>query len=86
MNNTSVDPKEFSVLAPDQIPDEMFQLLDESEKDSEFVAMESKTYFQDAWGRFRKNKLALISLVFILLMVLALSGAAAVLWNHKKRC
>ncbi len=70
-NNPSMDPNEIAALAPDQIPDEMFQLLDESEKDSEFVAMESKTYFQDAWGRFRKNKLALVSFVFIVLMVLA---------------
>ena len=33
--------------------------------------MESKTYFQDAWSRFRKNKLALIGLVFICAMILA---------------
>ena len=42
-----------------------------SEKDSEFVAMESKTYLQDAWSRFRKNKLALVGLVFICAMILA---------------
>ena len=53
------------------IPDELFRMLDESEKDSEFVAVESKTYFQDAWARFKKNKLALIGLVFITLMILA---------------
>lgn len=70
-DNTTLATNDISVLAPEQIPDEMFELLDESEKDSEFVAMESKTYFQDAWNRFRKNKLALISLVFIALMVLA---------------
>lgn len=52
-----------------QIPDSMFELLDESEKDSEFVAMESKTYFQDAWASFRKNKLALVSLLFLAVMV-----------------
>lgn len=47
------------------IEDSEFARLDDSEKDSEFVAVESKTYFQDAWGRFKKNKLALVSLVFM---------------------
>ena len=54
-----------------EIPDEWFERLSDSEKDSEFVAMESKTYLQDAWRRFRKNKLALVSLCFILVMILA---------------
>ena len=57
-------------LAPQDIPDELFELLSDDEKNSEFVAVESKTYFQDAWGRFRKNKLALIGLIFIALMIL----------------
>ncbi len=54
----------------DAIPDDQFELLDDSEKDSEFVAMESKTYFQDAWRRFKKNKLALVSFIFIVIIVL----------------
>lgn len=57
-------------LAPEDIPDELFEKLGDDEKNSEFVAVESKTYFQDAWGRFRKNKLALIGLVFIAVMIL----------------
>lgn len=57
-------------LAPQDIPDELFELLSDDEKNSEFVAVESKTYFQDAWGRFRKNRLALIGLIFIALMIL----------------
>ena len=54
----------------DEIPDSEFTLLDDSEKDSEFVAMESKTYLQDAWSRFRKNKLALVSFVFLAVVIL----------------
>lgn len=50
--------------------DAMFEPLPEAEKNSEFVAVESKTYFQDAWGRFRKNKLALAGLIFLAAMVL----------------
>ena len=53
-----------------EIPDEEFELLDDSEKDSEFVAVESKTYFQDAWARFRRNKRAMFSLAFLAAMVL----------------
>lgn len=54
------------------IEDSEFARLDDSEKDSEFVAVESKTYFQDAWGRFKKNKLALVSLVFMAAVILLL--------------
>ena len=57
-------------IIPEEIPDEEFEPLDDSEKDSEFVAMESKTYLQDAWACFRKNRLALVSLVFLAIMVL----------------
>lgn len=64
-------PADVAQLAPADIPDELFEALDSSEKDSEFVAMESKTYFQDAWSRFRKNKLALAGLLFIGLMLVA---------------
>ena len=54
----------------DEISDEDFELLHESEKDSEFVALESKTYFQDAWSRFKKNKLALVSFIFLMIVIL----------------
>ena len=54
----------------DDIPDEEFELLDDSEKDSEFVAMESKTYLQDAWSRFKRNRLALVSFIFLAIVVL----------------
>ncbi|MCH5188374.1 MAG: ABC transporter permease, partial [Oscillospiraceae bacterium] len=55
---------------PDEIPDEEFAPLDDSEKNSEFAEVEGKTYLQDAWSRFKKNKLALVSLVFLAAMVL----------------
>ena len=52
------------------IEDSEFARLDDSEKDSEFVAVESKTYFQDDWGRFKKNKLALVSRVYMAVVIL----------------
>ncbi len=51
------------------LTDDMFELLDESEKNSEFIAIESKTFMKDAWDRFKKNKLALFGLVFLVFMV-----------------
>ena len=47
-----------------------FEILPEDEKNSEFVAMESHTYWQDVWFHFKKNKLALASLAFLLVIVL----------------
>ena len=73
--NTELDIQKIDVS---EIPDELFATLSDDEKDSEFVAVESKTYFQDAWGRFKKNKLALIGLVFILLMVIGAIGVPMV--------
>ena len=61
--------RQAEIISP-EIPDEEFDLLDDSEKESEFVAMESKTFLRDVWSRFRKNKLALASVVFLTAMVL----------------
>ena len=54
-----------------EVPEEWFERLSDDEKDSEFVAMQSKTYFQDTWAQFRKNRLALVSLVFLLILIFA---------------
>ncbi len=52
------------------LTDDMFELLDDSEKNSEFIAIESKTFLKDTWDRFKKNKLALFGLVFLVIMIL----------------
>ena len=49
---------------------EMFEKLDESEKNAEKINYVSKTYLQDAWSRFKKNKLALTGLIFMAVMIL----------------
>lgn len=53
-----------------KITNDLFNKLDDNEKDTDFIAIESKTFLQDAWKRFRKNKLALFGLIFIVIMVL----------------
>lgn len=49
---------------------DMFEKLDESSKNAEKIAYESKTYFKDAWGRFKKNKMAMTGLIFLIFMIL----------------
>ena len=49
--------------------DDLFEKLDDSENNSEFIAIESKTFFKDAWDRFKKNKIALAGLIFLIIMV-----------------
>lgn len=52
------------------LDDSCFERLDDSEKNTEFIAMESKTYLRDAWDCFKKNRLALGGLMFLLFMIL----------------
>lgn len=54
-----------------ELTPEMFSKLDDSKKNSEKITYESKTYLADAWNRFKKNKLALTGLCFLLIMTLA---------------
>lgn len=53
-----------------ELTPDMFEKLDESQKNSEKIAYESKTYLADAWSRFKANKLALVGLCFLVLMAL----------------
>ena len=53
-----------------ELTPEMFEKLDDSKKNSEKIAYESKTYIADDWNRFKKNKLALIGLCFLLVMAI----------------
>ena len=65
--------KEFDKTLParEELDPALFEKLEESEKDSEFIAVEAKTYLQDAWRCFKKNKLALFGLIFLILITLA---------------
>ena len=53
-----------------ELPADAFEKLPEEEKNNEFIAVESKTYLQDVWFQFKKDKLALVSLVFLVIMIL----------------
>lgn len=47
-----------------------FRLLTDEEKSDIVIAMDSKTFAQDAWARFKKNRLALLGLIIIVLLIL----------------
>ena len=38
------------------LTDDMLELLDDSEKNSEFIAIQSKTFLRDTWDRFKRNR------------------------------
>ena len=50
--------------------EEYFEPLRAEEKDSEFIAMESKSFFRDVMGRFAKNKRAMSALIVLVIIIL----------------
>ena len=52
-----------------ELNEKMFEKLPDDEKNSEFIAMESKTFLRDVWDRYKKNKLAMIGLIFLVIVV-----------------
>ncbi|SMC20830.1 oligopeptide transport system permease protein [Clostridium acidisoli DSM 12555] len=54
-----------------QFSKDMFEFVPKEEKDANKVIRPSLSYWQDVWGRIRKNKLAMAGLIFIILISLA---------------
>ena len=52
------------------ITDDLFESLPEEEKNSEFIAVAIKTFAKDAWDRFRRNKLALYGLIYLVVIII----------------
>lgn len=53
-----------------EFPENAFEKLPEDEKNNEFIAVKSRSYFEDAWYQFKKDKLAMVSLAFLIVMIL----------------
>lgn len=49
---------------------EYFRPIDKSEQNSEFIAMESRSFWRDVWERFRSNRRALVGFIILLLIAL----------------
>lgn len=52
------------------LPDSLFEPLRKEERPAEESLRSTRTYWQDAWRRFRKNKLAVIGLIIIAIITL----------------
>ena len=37
------------------LPENAFEKLPEDEKNNEFIAMKSRSYFEDVWFQYKKN-------------------------------
>ena len=70
MDHSITNPVPGAELPAGAIPDEEFEPLREDEKESVFEAVRSRTYFQNARARFMKNRLAMLSLIFLIAVVL----------------
>ena len=64
MSSNTLNPEAYASL-----PDEMF-VIGEDSSDAEEIGRPSTTYWHDVWQRFRRDRLALIGLVVIVLMTL----------------
>ncbi len=53
------------------IDPQMWNKIDKSKKDAEKVERPNLTYWQDAWRRIKQNKVAMVSLVVIVLVILS---------------
>lgn len=61
--------------SPSNVSDEWFRLLEKEPGMGEVVSRPSLSYWKDAWNRLKKNKLAMVGLIFlILLTIMAMFG------------
>ncbi|WP_028782744.1 ABC transporter permease [Thalassobacillus devorans] len=70
MNHLAEEQKAKHSPAVHDIPDEWFKPKEKSQKDREKVVRPSLSYWQDAWRRLVKNKLAMGGLVFLIFLAL----------------
>ncbi|NLT58663.1 MAG: ABC transporter permease [Clostridiales bacterium] len=68
-DSPSPDPAKAPAAQEGPTLDE-FRRLTAAEQDSDFIAMESKTYLQDAWSRLKRNRLAMFGLIVVSLIIL----------------
>lgn len=62
-------------ILPSDIPNEWFNPIKKDQDSAEAVARPSISYWKDAWIRLRKNKLAMLGLIFlVMLTVMAIIG------------
>lgn len=66
------EPKHYS---PSDVPDDWFKWKEKDHGAAETVSRPSLSYWQDAWKRLRKNKIAMAGLIFLILLgIMAVIG------------
>lgn len=63
-------PERKETYTAANVPDEWFRFVEKDKQKAESVARPSLSYFQDAWRRLVKNKMAMLGLVFLVLLTL----------------
>ena len=61
----------MNYLMEDQVPAELLEALPESERELENISRPSVSYWQNCWIRLKKDKLAMLGIVVIVLMTIA---------------
>ena len=64
-----MEEKNIQTLDMRNIPMDMFEKDDLAHNDADKITRPSVTYWSDAWRRFKENKLAMISAIILLLIV-----------------
>ena len=57
-------------MSPREVPDKWFRTLDKKSTEQEAVVRPSLSYWADTWRRLKKNKLAMLGLVFLIVLAL----------------
>ena len=77
-------PKDLEGLT---LPEELFETIptDEKKKNAE-DNRKSVTYWQDAWRRFKANKVAMVaSVIFILILIFAFAGPVVIPYSYESQ-
>ncbi|MGM8215746.1 ABC transporter permease [Bacillaceae bacterium W0354] len=68
MKQQTVSVQSKQPIKPENIPQDWFKPLDKQEHNKEEVVRPSLSYWQDAWRRLRKNKMAMGGLFFLIIL------------------
>lgn len=82
----SLQPNIDDILEWNKLPADAFEPATETEKESFIQERESVSYLKDAWRRLKKNTVAMVALVIIILLVIfAFVGPQIVPYSYKQQ-
>ncbi|MCI8991833.1 MAG: ABC transporter permease subunit [Eubacterium sp.] len=82
----SLQPNIDDILEWNKLPADAFEPATETEKESFIQERESVSYLKDAWRRLKKNTVAMVALVIIILLVIfAFVGPQIVPYTYKEQ-